>query len=473
MRGGFSRTLPVLLLAFGAAVAAAQDAPPEKRPPEGTWIINLPSADVPAPGNLSLLFSHRFSQDVPDSNFDSLFSFDSPASIGIGLGYVPVRNLQLWLQRSSYLTASTSSLPATARQPCGPLVFSLQAGVDWRTEQGASFDLQPDYSRNGVLGQAILAFSVGDRLRITAVPTWVSETSGQPLHPATRPVSQSLQHPSRRLRRPDALRQSPGGGRGASKPGRLDRRRLDRGGRKDRPPASFRVYGREPAPDDHGPVRRAEFRRFLTPRLLPGLQPRPPVEAPIARRYPLAAAVGRRRVSPPRSRRSPTLLDITARRAAGGPPLQGLGRLVAATDDRAAARAARRSPGRSLRRPGRDGGRDPHAPRRATLDGGRLRGVSDAARSAYDLLRVRGQSPRDGLRRPDRVTEAGPSDDLRGRALELSRVHGPSRAQGGAMVRPAADTSRGPRAARCPLAGELLPGGPWIAQRAQRLVAGR
>jgi len=179
MRGGFSRTLPALLL-FGAASAAAQDAPPERRPPEGTWIINLPSADVPAPGNLTLLFSHRFSEDVADSDFDSLFSFDSPASIGIGLGYVPVRNLQLWLQRSSYLTVYEASARYRAAA-VGPLVVSLRAGADWRTEQGANFDLQPDYSRNGVFAQAILAFSPGDRIRITAVPTWVSETSGQPL----------------------------------------------------------------------------------------------------------------------------------------------------------------------------------------------------------------------------------------------------------------------------------------------------
>ena len=46
-------------------------------------------------------------------------------------------------------------------------------GGDWRTER----NLQ---NRNGVFGQAILALSIGSRIRITAVPTYVSKTSGPP-----------------------------------------------------------------------------------------------------------------------------------------------------------------------------------------------------------------------------------------------------------------------------------------------------
>ena len=189
--------LLVLLGALAAPVAPAQEAPPAPpsdasagpaptetprapRPPEGTWIVNLPSADVPAAGTLSMLFTHRFQQDLADSDIDTLFSFDSGAHIGIGLGYTPVENLQVWLQRSSNLNIYELSARYRLLRG-GPFTVTQRVGIDWRTEPGAAFDLVPGYSRRGWFSQTILAFQLGDRARITAVPTFVSETSGQPL----------------------------------------------------------------------------------------------------------------------------------------------------------------------------------------------------------------------------------------------------------------------------------------------------
>src|SRR5262249_54368171 len=74
---------------------------PTPKAPEGAVIINLPSVDVPRPGTLTLLFTHRFSEAVADSDIHSLFSFDSGADIGIGLAYAPVRNLDVSFYRSS------------------------------------------------------------------------------------------------------------------------------------------------------------------------------------------------------------------------------------------------------------------------------------------------------------------------------------------------------------------------------------
>ncbi|HEY6051708.1 MAG TPA: hypothetical protein VIZ58_10695, partial [Thermoanaerobaculia bacterium] len=75
-------SLPILFLSaagFLAAVApvlaqsetAAPDAPTPPRSPEGERIINFPSADVPRPGTLTILFTHRFSQALEDSDIHS------------------------------------------------------------------------------------------------------------------------------------------------------------------------------------------------------------------------------------------------------------------------------------------------------------------------------------------------------------------------------------------------------------------
>ena len=54
-----------------ASPALAQEpvAPERPRPPEGSRIINLPSADVPAKGTLGVLFTHRFAQPLDESDY--------------------------------------------------------------------------------------------------------------------------------------------------------------------------------------------------------------------------------------------------------------------------------------------------------------------------------------------------------------------------------------------------------------------
>ena len=63
----------------------------------------------------------------------------------------------------------------------------------------------------------------------------------------------------------------------------------------------------------------------------------------------------------------------------------------------------------------------------AALEGGRLRGVPLAARSAGGVLRVRGQSARRALRRAGRVAGRAARDDARGRRLELPGLLGAGR----------------------------------------------
>ena len=149
------RLAPLILAA--AAPVAAQETPPAEPapPPEGSIIINLPSADLPKLGTLTLLISHRFSQPVSDSNYHTLFSFDSAANINIGMAYVPLQNLEVSLQRAPErcfcgLSGTSSSKAQRGLEvyelggkyrflSSGPFRLSLRLGgigeplKDWRT----------------------------------------------------------------------------------------------------------------------------------------------------------------------------------------------------------------------------------------------------------------------------------------------------------------------------------------------------
>ncbi len=180
------RLAPLILAA--AAPVAAQETPPAEPapPPEGSIIINLPSADLPKLGTLTLLISHRFSQSVPDSDSHTLFSFDSAANINIGLAYVPLQNLEVSLQRAPArcfcgLSGATSAKSQRGLEifefaakyrflSSGPFRLSLRLGEDWRTAEGLE-------DRSGFFAQGVLGLSIGSRVRLTAVPTYVSRTS--------------------------------------------------------------------------------------------------------------------------------------------------------------------------------------------------------------------------------------------------------------------------------------------------------
>jgi hypothetical protein len=162
----------------GGSEALAQTDPPAPvetpaafvRAPEGDRIINLPSAEVARPRTLTLLFTHRFAASVEQSDIHSLFSFDSGAEIGLGLAYAPVKNLEVSFLRSTNL--EDYELDVKYRVfASGPLAVALRVGGDWRTERNLE-------DRNGVFGQAIIAVSVGPRIRLTAVPTYVSLKTG-------------------------------------------------------------------------------------------------------------------------------------------------------------------------------------------------------------------------------------------------------------------------------------------------------
>jgi hypothetical protein len=187
-----SRALRALLLLLVAALpAAAQETPQAEplRPPEGSPIIDLPSAEVNGPSVLQLLITHRFSEPVSGSNIHSLFSVDSGADVAFGLSYVPIRNLEVALLRNRSL--EDYELSAKYRflsSPESPVGLAVRMGGDARTESTPSLCESPTRPaacgyvdhKYSFFAQVVGAVTLFSRVRLTAVPTYVSWSAQQP-----------------------------------------------------------------------------------------------------------------------------------------------------------------------------------------------------------------------------------------------------------------------------------------------------
>ncbi len=122
-------------------------------------------------GILQVLFNHRFSQAVNDAGGNNLLGLDGSANVGIGLGYVPFRNVSIEAYRASTNGDYELAARATLLRPTGnlPLAVGVRAGVDWMTKAALE-------TKSGGFGQLLVAATFGKRVTIGAAPTYVSNT---------------------------------------------------------------------------------------------------------------------------------------------------------------------------------------------------------------------------------------------------------------------------------------------------------
>ncbi|HLN93189.1 MAG TPA: DUF5777 family beta-barrel protein [Thermoanaerobaculia bacterium] len=178
MKSGFGtrrlRRRLVAILLLGAAPLLAQDAPTSTPPraPEGSRIINLPSVEVPAAGNLGVLFFHRFKQALGESSVRDFFSLDSGADTVLGVSYSPLDRLEVSLDRSSIEADFELSVKyrVLSMQENRPFALAVRVGGDAVTKENVE-------NREGFFAQGIASIAIGSRIRATVVPTYVSETA--------------------------------------------------------------------------------------------------------------------------------------------------------------------------------------------------------------------------------------------------------------------------------------------------------
>ncbi len=157
-----------LLVALSAFAQTAKYAP-EQPVPVGALILTLPTSHVADAGTWEVRFSHRFNQNVDHNAWHSLFGLDSGANVGLGLSYVPRRDLELALVRSSSLETWEGSVRYEVVQQARaiPVTAAIRAGVDYRGAQGLS-------DASSFFAQAILSHQFGNRFDLYVLPGYVS-----------------------------------------------------------------------------------------------------------------------------------------------------------------------------------------------------------------------------------------------------------------------------------------------------------
>jgi hypothetical protein len=176
-RAGLGLSTALLLAWAGTAagqVAQDQETPAEPvKPPQGSPVINLPTADMPGPRTLQLFFTHRFSGAVQASDVHSLFSFDSGADVNIGLAYVPVKNLEIGFYRARSLEDYEVHVKYAILGGASPVHVAARVGGDWRTASSYT------EKRFSFFVQAIASLTIAERVHLSVVPTYVTRAVGQ------------------------------------------------------------------------------------------------------------------------------------------------------------------------------------------------------------------------------------------------------------------------------------------------------
>ena len=129
---------------------------------------------MPSKRTWEIRFTHRFNQSLDQGSFSdrvhSLWGLDSNADVGIGLSYVPVRDLQLSFYRSNALDDIEVGARYNIFQQAAalPVSAAFRLGADWRTER----DL---VDRTSGFAQVIVSRQFGRRAELTVIPTFVTD----------------------------------------------------------------------------------------------------------------------------------------------------------------------------------------------------------------------------------------------------------------------------------------------------------
>ena len=138
--------------------------------PVGDILLTLPSSHMADAKTWEVRFSHRFNQSVDGNGIHSLFGLDSGANVGLGLSYVPFRDVEIALMRQSTLETYEGSVKYGLMQQARalPISAALRAGGDWRNARNLG-------DRSSYFAQAIVSRQFGSRFDLYVVPTWITK----------------------------------------------------------------------------------------------------------------------------------------------------------------------------------------------------------------------------------------------------------------------------------------------------------
>lgn len=167
--------LALLLLLLPGLASAQSPYEPDDPLPIGSVLATLPSSHVAPAGTWNLGFMHRFLAPASEGSFSdqlhALFGLDGGANVAFGASWVPRRDLELSLFRTNTLDEFeiAAKYVVVQQAPAIPATLALRGGADWRTERELS-------DRVSWFAQAIVSRTFGDRVELSLVPTYVTDS---------------------------------------------------------------------------------------------------------------------------------------------------------------------------------------------------------------------------------------------------------------------------------------------------------
>lgn len=146
----------------------------------GNRFINVNTPLTNDPGVFEAVITHRFVNPVKDAAGSGLWGLDGTAEIGLGVEYVPVKNVAVQVYRGrTYADYEFAAKIALLRpKKSFPFALAARGGVNWLSSGRdlANAGLQKQSSG---FGQILVSGTFFDRVTLAAAPTYVQRTPVQ------------------------------------------------------------------------------------------------------------------------------------------------------------------------------------------------------------------------------------------------------------------------------------------------------
>ena len=172
-------TAAAMFLSCLALPAPAQEGVKGVATDVGNRFINTYTPLTNDPGVAEVIITHRFDQAVIDSGGSSLWGLDGSAQIGLGVEYVPLKNVAVQIYRGRNYADYEFAAKVTLLRPTKdlPIAVGVRGGVDWLSASYLeSLGLQKQSSG---FGQLLVSGTIADRVTIAAAPSYVQRTPVQ------------------------------------------------------------------------------------------------------------------------------------------------------------------------------------------------------------------------------------------------------------------------------------------------------
>jgi hypothetical protein len=178
LRTAAGRGAAAVLLLWCARIAA-QEGIAGVATDVGNRFINTSTPLTNDPGVFEIVITHRFNQAVKDGGGSNLWGLDGSAEIGLGVEYVPLKNVAVQIYRARSHADYEFAAKVTLLRPTKdlPIGVGVRGGLNWLSGNdlvGSGLTKQ-----SSGFGQVLVSGTLFDRVTLAAAPSYVQRTPVQ------------------------------------------------------------------------------------------------------------------------------------------------------------------------------------------------------------------------------------------------------------------------------------------------------